>query len=253
MATVGRYLTLAELAYDRNDNPYSINGFVVRRREFATVLGDGFQGVVHEGPDEVIVAFSGTMGNLLTAPISQNTANLRIGVNIIPNMAGSAKALVKAAAETAKPVSIVGHSLGGALAQVVGVWMGIPFISFNGPGMKTHLCMSVINMIKPRQMRRTWKAPSLSQANGICFSVMGDFVGNFGLHVGTFVEVPWDGSRERRHDLEAIRSGLGESVTREPWWWANGFYSRPIAAATTPELSLDVGPSLGQSLQGFMI
>jgi hypothetical protein len=252
MATIARYLTLAELAYDRDDNPYSINGFMVRRREFATALGNGFQGVVHEGADEVIVAFSGTMGGLLTAPISQTTANLRIGVNIIPNMAGSAKALVKAAAATAKPVSVVGHSLGGALAQVVGVWMGIPFISFNGPGMVTHLRMSAINVIKPRQMRRTLKAPPLAQANGICFSVTDDFVGNFGLHVGAFVKVPWDGSRGSRHDLDAIRSGLGESIGREPWWWANGFYSRRISAATAPQINLDFGPSLNQSMHRFM-
>jgi hypothetical protein len=253
MVTIARYLSLAEFSYDRDDNPGSINGFVVRRREFATVLGDGFQGVVHEGDDEVIVAFSGTLGGLLTAPISQTTADLRIGVNIIPNMAGSAKALVKAAAQTAKPVSIVGHSLGGALAQVVGVWMGIPFISFNGPGMTTHLRMSAINVIKPRQMRRTLKAQPLAQANGICFSVMGDLVGNFGIHVGAFVAVPWDGGRGSRHDLDAIRGGLGESIGREPWWWANGFYSRRISAATAPQINLNIGPSFSQSMHRFMI
>jgi hypothetical protein len=252
MVAIARYLNLAALAYDRDDHPASIHGFVVRRREFATALGNGFQGVVHEGDDEAIVAFSGTMGNLWTAPISQNTANLRIGVNIIPNMAGSAKALVKAAAETAKPVSIVGHSLGGALAQVVGVWMGIPFISFNGPGMATHLRMSAINVIKPRQMRRTLKARPLAQANGICFSIEGDFVGNFGLHVGRFVPVAWDGGRGSRHDLEAIRSGLGESVTREPWWWADGFYSRRISAAMAPQINLNFGPSWSQTMSGFM-
>jgi hypothetical protein len=139
----------------------------MRRRDCATVLGNSFQGLVHEGDDEAIIAFSGTVGsNLWMPPIWKKRDSLRTRANIIPNMARSAKALVKAAAETAKPVSIVGHSLGGALAQVIGVWMDIPFISFNGPGMATQLRMSAINLIKSRR-----DPPSWAQANGICFSV----------------------------------------------------------------------------------
>jgi hypothetical protein len=222
MVAIASYLDLVGRAYERDDNPSSIQGFVVRRREFAAVLGNRFQCVVHEGNDEAIVAFSGTFANMRTLTNWQKTANLRIRVNIIPNMARSVRTLVKAAVETAKPVSIVGHSLGGALAQVVGVWMDIPFISFNGPGMTTQLRMSAVDVIEPSRMRRTLNGLPLTQANGVCFSVEGDFVGNFGLHVGRFVPVPWDG-RGKRHDLDAIRSGLGESVTREPWWWANGF------------------------------
>jgi hypothetical protein len=251
MVSISSYLNLAELSYERADEPASINGFVVRRREFATALGNGFQGTVHEGDHEVIIAFAGTLGGLRSAPVSQTSANLRIGVNIIPNMAGSAKGLVKAAAEPAKPMSIVGHSLGGALAQVVGVWMSVPFISFNGPGMAAHLRMSAYNLFHPRQMRRTLKAAPLVHANGICFSVTDDFVGNFGSHVGVFEPVPWVGGAGGPHDLEAIRSGLGELTAREPSYWSGGFYHRR-ASASPPQLSLDLGPPLSQMMGRFM-
>jgi hypothetical protein len=251
MASISSYLNLAEFAYETDDNPSSISGFAVRRREFATALGNGFQGVVHEGAHAVIVAFAGTLGGPLNAPISQTSANFRIGLNIIPNMAGSAKALVKSAAALTKPVSIVGHSLGGALAQVVGAWMGVPFICFNGPGMANHLRMSAFNVFHPRQMRRTLKAPPLARASGICFSVTNDFVGNFGSHVGVFVEVPWVGGSGGRHNLGALRAGLDELTRRDPSYWSDEFYHPRISAAS-PRLALDVGEPFGQMMGRFL-
>jgi hypothetical protein len=251
MASISSYLNLAEFAYETDDDPSSIADFIVRRREFATALGNGFQGVVHEGAHEVVVAFAGTLGGPFNAPISQTSANFRIGLNIIPNMAGSAKALVKSAAALTKPVSIVGHSLGGALAQVVGVWMGVPFISFNGPGMMTHLRMSAFNVFHPRQMRRTLKASPIAVANGICFSVTNDFVGNFGSHVGIFVQVPWVGGTGGRHDLGSLRAGLGDLVRCDPSYWSEGFY-HPRISDVSPRLALDVGMPFGQMMGRFL-
>jgi hypothetical protein len=142
-----------------------------------------------------------------TAPISQNSANIRIGVSVIPNMAGSAFAMVEWAMASAKgrPVSIVGHSLGGGLAQVVGNWSGCPFISLNGPGMKTHLKMSAFNIFKPRQMYRSIRSKSTGKTAGICFYIANDFVGKYGWAIGTVIKLP---AADKSHDVNTIREGL---------------------------------------------
>lgn len=181
--------------------------------EWATWYGNGFQGGVFANDAEVIVAFSGTKGSLTTAPISQNSGNARIGVNVIPNMAGSAMKMVTWAKENAfgKPVSIVGHSLGGALAQVVGNWSGCPFISFNGPGIVSQLKMSAFNIFKSQQMVRSIASANTSDTIGICFDIRGDWIAGFGYHIGYEVELDAPASVASKHSLDALYSALGAS------------------------------------------
>jgi putative lipase involved disintegration of autophagic bodies len=213
MATLSTYLFLADVAYQPKSEgrPDAVGGWRTQKWEWATWYGDGFQGGVFTGDDgegeEVIVAFSGTKGSLRTAPISQQTANLRIGVHVIPNMAGSAFDMVRWA-QVIYPelkLSIVGHSLGGGLAQVVGNWSGVPFISFNGPGMAGHLKASAFNIFKPKQMLRSIRSEATGSSQGISFAVRGDLIANYGKHVGTFVPLDHIGTTDDRHSLQAIR------------------------------------------------
>jgi hypothetical protein len=239
LATIAYYLDIAEAVYQRGPSP--LGRWRVQKWETATWYGDGFQGGIFEDDREVIVAFSGTLGNLVTAPISQNSANARIGIFVIPNMAGTAKTLVQWAETNRgnKPVSIVGHSLGGALAQVVGAWSGHPFISFNGPGMAAHLKVSAFNVFKPRQMMRSIKTQS-GNAVGLCINVQGDFVGSYGLgHVGEvmWLEAPvgWE-----THDLDIIgRSLSSEQLNAEPWKLSTGW---PVLPNSNTPPQLDVRP-----------
>ncbi len=220
MATLEDYLNMAALVYDRRCSTGVVEGdFEVIAFELATGLGDGFQGAIFESPSESVVAFAGTAGNLLTAPLSQNTANARIGFGIIPNMAGAAYALTNQAIARRGNVSLVGHSLGGALAQVVSVWTGMPFISFNGPGMALHLQIARFNVAHPRQLARTVNAATQG-AVGICFVTGDDFVGNFGRHVGQLVRLP---AGLDNHSLDAIRNGLGELTSQQPRHWVPSF------------------------------
>src|SRR5438105_11470910 len=120
MANFDEYIDLAEAAYGNASDPKQPPaGWSAQQREWATWYGNGFQGGVFVSPnkDEVVVAFSGTKGGPTTAPISQNSANVRIGVNVIPNMAGGANDLVKWAKKfyPTLPISLCGHSLGGGL------------------------------------------------------------------------------------------------------------------------------------------
>ena len=221
MAKIDTYLDLAAAAYNQQINHGFVeSGFGVEHVEPSTSFGSGLQAVVFKDAREIIVAFSGTQGNLFSAPISQNLANVRIGVGAIPNMAGRAHTIVSRYADSDKYISLVGHSLGGALAQVIGAWTGLPFVSFNGPGMKTHLSLARYNVLQRRQRARSRETPS-GGSIGICFNTSGDFVGSFGSHIGKVVTVP--GSSNRNHDLTAIRSGLGARVYLEPYDFLSTF------------------------------
>jgi hypothetical protein len=212
------YLEIAEASYVG----HGVSNFSITASRYPKVFGDGFRGQVYENDAEIIVAFSGTNGNLLTAPISQNVSNLKLSLHIIPNAAGSAYEFVQQAiraedeaarseGRVARPISIVGHSLGGALAQTAGIWSGKPFISLNGPGMADHLRLSRFNIIHPRQLMRTLRTRTSPQdAVGICFTTKGDLIGNYGRHVGDKVKL--DRRAEHNHDVDAIRAGLRASA-----------------------------------------
>jgi hypothetical protein len=113
-------------------------------------------------------------------------------------------------------LSIVGHSLGGGLAQVVGNWTGVPFISFNGPGMASHLKLSAFNVFKPKQMLRSIRSDATGRSSGICFVVRHDFIGSYGKHVGHLFLLDQNGGDT--HSLQAIRRGLRNHglLDREP-------------------------------------
>lgn len=216
MATLDDYLYFADLVYEQKANGKpNAGGWTRQQWEWATWHGNGFQGGIfadQSGPD-VIVAFSGTKGGPTTAPVSQNTANLRIGVNVIPNMAGAGFAMVRWAQQhnPNKRISIVGHSLGGGLAQVVGNWAEVPFISLNGPGMTSHLKMSAFNVLKPRQMIRSIRSNSTGLTYGISLTVKNDFVGNFGKHLGHFFLLDqggFVGNTTDTHSIQAVSRGL---------------------------------------------
>jgi putative lipase involved disintegration of autophagic bodies len=211
MATFDEYVDMANAAYGNEGNTEQPpGGWDTQKREWATWYGDGFQGAIFKNKNEVVVAFSGTKGGLTTAPVSQNSGNARIGVNVIPNMAGGAFAMVNWAKKhnPGKPISICGHSLGGGLAQVVGNWAGLPFVSFNGPGMKSHLKMSAFNIFKPQQMFRSATSKNTDDSIGICFTVKGDWIGEFGYHVGWEVPLPPASNGLSAHSMMAVFAGI---------------------------------------------
>ena len=253
MATIRDYLDIADASYDGNLERHVSPRWRVRKSEKATWYGNGFQGAVFESHDEVIVAFSGTKGGPMTAPISQNSANARIAALVIPNMAGSAKNLVQWAEQNCdgKPVSIVGHSLGGALAQVVGAWSGRPFVSLNGPGMKAHLEASAFNVFKPHQMARSIKARRKPDPVGLCLNVRGDFVGAYGKgHVGEVLELMPD-TGEATHSIDAIRDALpDEDLAKQPWMLSASW---PVTRTSDTVPKLGNVPSSGPSFTELIV
>ncbi len=89
-------------------------------------------------------------------------------------------------------VSITGHSLGGALAQVLGHWTGRPFVTFNAPGMWGDIQKSkLVPFFSPGHCANSWAGTfksgalsKLSAGTGRNFRNVLDPVSAYGMHYG---------------------------------------------------------------------
>lgn len=102
------------------------------------LFGNGFQGGIWQNNDEVVVGCCGTNPDETKKFIKDLFNDLEIVLRLIPAQASTARDMVRVAKAIAggRPVSVTGHSLGGGLAQVVGVWEQVPFVTFNAPAMQ---------------------------------------------------------------------------------------------------------------------
>jgi hypothetical protein len=139
---------------------------------------NGFQGAIFENDtdSEVVCAYKGSKGDIgdrtTTGYDDWNVNDVQIALNKIPNQTWKAMEFAEQAryiANGEKTLSLVGHSLGGGLAQLVGYVMGVPFVTFNAPGMNRNL---------PAPLSKPGRVPGF---NMILWS---DPVGNFGKHIG---------------------------------------------------------------------
>jgi len=212
MATCLDYAKIAYAAYYTGAGQYyedpaghMVDSWVVQKWETGTLFGDGFQGGIWQSEHDVVVGCCGTNPKQKGKFVSDVSADLRIGLRIMPNQASSARKMVKAAKEIAgkkRRVSVTGHSLGGGLAQVMGVWEDVPFVTFNAPAMKHVIKAAHINIFKPQVMLRTIMAKSADDTSGVNFRIRGlgsdgvvrnDVVSIHGLaggHVGMVVDLP---------------------------------------------------------------
>lgn len=194
MATLLEYARIADKVYE--PSPASIPdwscppGLAVDDRsvfEGGRLLTTGFQGRVFESggsAGEVVIAFKGTVPRMASDLI----ADLTLALNAIPGQAHVALAKTEAWRRnyTSKPISLVGHSLGGALAQVVGYRLGIKFVTFNAPGM-----LEQNSGIIPYGLGRIVRALGGGhQDAGVNFRRSWDMVGNFSAPIGRRVEIP---------------------------------------------------------------
>jgi hypothetical protein len=155
-----------------------------------------FKGCVYvsQRHPEVVVAFQGTdlgkAGDLL--------ADLQIAigglVGMLPQYCSAALRLFDRtrAIYPARAVSFVGHSLGGAMAQIMGHWTGLPFVTFNAPGMwgdiqKSKLILSWSPSNSLRSIQGTFKGSLLAKqmaTTGRNFRNILDPVSAYGFHYG---------------------------------------------------------------------
>lgn len=91
--------------------------------------GNGFGGAVYKRGTTIVVAFAGTddKKDLLGA-------DLKMGLNRVPeHQLSMARELFKMAKSQGSQLSVCGHSLGGALALLLGTEVGVEVVSFNAP------------------------------------------------------------------------------------------------------------------------
>ena len=182
MPTLFDYAHLATAVYSIDDN--AVIEYLVKqgRSEWsvrvwqAGTASNGFQGAVLESDSDVVCAYKGTQ--VSGATVRQDLLNdVTLAINLIPSQAMAAAEMVAAARCIAgrKPISLVGHSLGGGLAQLIGYFSGAPFVTFNAPGM-----LGNVELV-PFLYRGT--SPG-SPVRGFNMILLTDWIGNYGRHIG---------------------------------------------------------------------
>ena len=103
--------------------------------EGGNAFTSGFQGRVFKkaNGNEVVFAFKGTVPSM----VSDLTADLAIALNRAPGQARDARYYAERwrRAYPNATITLVGHSLGGGICQLVGIALDIKFVTFNAPGM----------------------------------------------------------------------------------------------------------------------
>lgn len=210
MATCLDLAKIAFAAYYPGPNQYyeepsghMVDSWVVQHWKTGT-FSAAFQGGIWSSARDVVVGICGTNPNQKGKFAADLANDMAIGLRILPNQSTAARKLVKVAKQIAGPrrVTVCGHSLGGGLAQVCGVWEDVPFVTFNAPAMKHVLKAANFNIFKPQMMLRTLKAKSADDSAGVNFRIRGlgadgvvrtDLVSAHGIaggHVDMVVDLP---------------------------------------------------------------
>ncbi|MEZ5065021.1 MAG: hypothetical protein R3B81_09805 [bacterium] len=152
-----------------------------------SLTSSGLQGRVFIKRDgsAVVFAFKGTVPSMM----SDLTADLALSLNVLPRQSVDAAALTRKwlqAVEKDK-VIIVGHSLGGGIAQVVGDAFQLPFVTYNAPGMLE--AIAGIPAFFSGSGRLVRALGGGKRDSGVNYRRSWDLVGNFGAHIGRRVEI----------------------------------------------------------------
>lgn len=186
--TLYEYAQIADQVYN-DQSAFVLSGWVCQRFKMdkpffkgGAVLSDGFQGgsFYKRETNQLVIGFKGTVPSMA----SDLMADWRIATQRIPNQADSAMTYVEQwrALQPNAAVSLVGHSLGGGLCQVVGSWLDLPFVTFNAPAMGTNWFLAHFNVVSPLTMARTIVARRRN--DGVNYRLLNDPVSKIGNHIG---------------------------------------------------------------------
>jgi hypothetical protein len=184
---------------DDTHSPWCYKGFICRLFKYGMGWGDtktDFKGCVYvnESLGKSVVAIQGTKFSKLGDTVSDIQIAVGMITGMMPQYCSAALKLFERTREGFPhyPLFLVGHSLGGAMAQVIGQWTGIPFVTFNAPGMWSNIQASKVFLgWNPadtlRSIKGTFTGPLLAKqraGTGRNFRNVSDLVSSFGSHYG---------------------------------------------------------------------
>jgi hypothetical protein len=195
---VGTLLDMAKASYDTT-LPASLDGFT----EIASVnSGNGFQAVAYKMGNQVVVAFRGTFqGNLpdflknVIADSSWGTGAPDATLRDYTQRAAQFLAQV----QTNNPgatVTVTGHSLGGALAQLVAGASGDPAVTFDAPG-PGNFYSALSSQLAPAAALNTGAIGTITN-----YRMVGDQVSQAGRQMGSTINVTGTNPTDWLHALD---------------------------------------------------
>jgi pimeloyl-ACP methyl ester carboxylesterase len=192
-------------------------------------LSDGLQAGVYKSGSQSVVAFRGTNISWRVLGAAQDlVADLTLGLGANSAYYAAAETFVSDALKGSGGVVLTGHSLGGAVAQVIGNRLDLPFATFNAPGVAVVASRNIAKanpfaanvriagmvasaVAHPVQAYQDMKA-AFTHVRGLNICLDLDQVSKIGLHYGEEVTIP---SKERTGGLLAYHSILNVIASLE--------------------------------------
>lgn len=215
MATLLELARLANAVYDLSPN---VPGWVRTAMKTASGRLDGFQAATFARGGDVVVVFRGT------AQAMDVVADAKLGT-------GMNSTYFDAGEEFAEPyqgksnVVVTGHSLGGAIAQIVANRGGFVMATFNAPGVGVIASRNIAQSTLPMNAIRTagmvasavrhpvQAAKDMRYAfrpvKGVNLCLANDMVSQIGNHYGTVMRIPGVGGNPlTEHKITTVISVL---------------------------------------------
>lgn len=227
MTTVLDCARLAQAAYDTS--PAAEGWTRIGFHEAGYLQYNAFQGAAFQRGNAVVFAFKGT------SPMSRSAAgdliaDLKLGIGMNTVQFDQANRFV---ADTLVPpgatVFLCGHSLGGAIAQIVGNRRRLPFVTYNAPGVgviagnleemadqsavmaAVRIAGSVVSVFR-HPVQAAQDASSLFyRVRGMNVRLSSDIVSQIGIHYGRLTTLPYSGSNA--HGIGTVITALEASAT----------------------------------------
>ena len=170
----------------------------IDRQEAAGSRWDAFQAAAYTMSGKLVVVFRGT------SSLGDGITDVALGLGMNSAYYEQGEAFV--AKQGAGDIVLCGHSLGGAIAQVVGNRMGLPIVTFNAPGVAVVASRNIASatsvgtavrvggmlasaVVRPGQAWKDVKA-TFREVRGLNICLMADAVSRIGVHYGKVERIP---------------------------------------------------------------
>ena len=224
-------MSLAKMSQDAYSGKASVPGAALHKFRPSTRSwreGDGFQGAIFKFEGGFICSFAGTDD----AQDVVADAKLFLGMNT-SQYSNAKDFLQKSDIPAGSQIILAGHSLGGAIAQVIGNRLKLPFVTFNAPGvaiasrnagemavagatgtMAARVGGMVVSAaLHPHQALQDM-ASTFYWVDGVNFRLGKDIVGCTGVHYGKVIEIPYGGGTldvAAKHKIGTVLTALADS------------------------------------------